>query len=33
MHTTENTNAVIKVGRRYVFHLPFEVHELFTPLN
>jgi hypothetical protein len=28
MHTTENTNAVVKVGRRYVCHLPLEDHNL-----
>jgi hypothetical protein len=24
MYTTENTNAVVKVGRRYVCHLPWQ---------
>jgi hypothetical protein len=33
MHTTENTNAVVTVGRRYVCHLPFEVRELSTSLK
>jgi hypothetical protein len=33
MHTTENTNAVVTVGRRYVCHLPFEVCELSTSLK
>jgi hypothetical protein len=29
MHTTENTNAVVKIGRRYVCHLPFfEIQDL-----
>jgi hypothetical protein len=23
MHTTENTNVVVKLGRRYVCHFPF----------
>jgi hypothetical protein len=28
MHTTENTNAVVKVGREHVCHLPFDVQYL-----
>jgi hypothetical protein len=33
MRATENTNAVVTVGRRYVCHLPFEVHKLSTSLK
>jgi hypothetical protein len=33
MHTTKNTNAVVKIGRRYVCHLPFWSSNPFTSLN